>query len=207
MIDGSRIDFYAVALQEVGAAARRLIPDLVYSTLLANGNLADGKAIFHADRSNVGTPALSDTSLDAALAAVGNQVGADDRGDPVHLGLWPKFLTVPPDLFGLAKRLARAMATGQGDLSVRAESRLGAAGVVDPEREVVATGLATNWLLSCPADAGPGVVLGALNGRVEPSIRHYALGAGEWGIGFDVVLDLACTVAGPRSLYFSNGTT
>jgi len=37
---------------------------------------------------------------------------------------------------------------------------------------------------------------------VEPSIRQYSLSQGEWGVGFDVKLDLACTVAGAKSLYW-----
>ncbi len=205
IIDGNAIGIYATALEEVGRAARRLIPDLVYATLLGNAAMADGKTIFHSDRGNAGTAALADTALDAGLAAVGNQVATDEQGDPVHLGLSAAYLTVPPDLLGLGRRLARAMAIGDGDLIVRADSRLGTAGVVDPRNDTIVEGSATNWLLTCPSDQAAGVVIGALGGKVEPTIRHYALTQGEWGAGFDVKLDLACTVVDPKSLYFSTG--
>ena len=52
LADGQSIGVYATALEEVWRAARRLIPDLVYATLLGNAAMADGKAIFHSDRGN-----------------------------------------------------------------------------------------------------------------------------------------------------------
>ena len=205
LIDGRAIGVFATAMEELGRAARRLVSDLTYATLLGNGNMSDGTPIFHTDRSNYATAALADTALDAGLAAVGNQVGADEESDPVHLGLSPRYLCIPPDLTGLGRRLARDMRTGDGDLIVRSESRLGAAGIVDPQTDEIIAGTATNWLLACPSDQAPGVAIGALGGSVEPTIRHYSLKNGEFGVGFDVKLDLACTVVNPKPLYFSTG--
>jgi hypothetical protein len=205
LIDGKQVGVLALAVEEIGRAARRLIPDVVFGMLLINGALADGKAIFHADRGNYATAALADTALDGGLSAVANQVGQDEEGDPVHLGQAARYLTVPPNLFGLGKRLARLMATGEGDLIVRSESRLGAAGIVDPRSDEIIEGSTTNWLLSCPSDQAAGVVVGALDGKVEPTIRSFALSGGESGVGFDIRLNLACTVSNPKSLYFSTG--
>lgn len=202
LVDGQAIGVYAIALEEIGRAARRLIPDLVYATLLGNANMADGTPIFDSTRGNHGTAGLVDTTLDAGLAAVGNQVAEDESGDAVHRGLSAGYLTVPPDLVGRASRLVFNMG---GNLAVRGESRLGPAGVVDPRYDTIVEGSATNWLLSCPSDQAAGVVIGALGGRVEPIVRHYSLTNGEYGLGFDVKMDLACTVVDPATMYFSTG--
>ncbi len=206
MLDGRPINVYQIAMEEIGRAARRLLPDLVYSMLLTNSALDDGTAIFNAGRSNSGTATLAQASLDAGLAAVANQLQSDREGDPVHAVHAARYLTVPPDLFGAGKRLARDMQTGEGDIVVRSESRLGSAGVVNPTTDEIVAGSVTNWLLSSPSDQAAGVVVGALNGRLEPQVREFVLDKGEFGLGFDVVLDLAATVVGPRSLYWSDGT-
>jgi hypothetical protein len=198
-------DVFAVALEEIGAAARRLVPDLVYSTLLANGDMADGSAAFAAERGNCGNAALADTSLDAGIAAVGGQVLTDADGAPVHRGLAAKYLIVPPKLSGKGKRLVREMSTGDGDLIVRAESRIGGAGVVNPIDGSVIVASNTNWMLACPSDQAAGVVVGSLDGAIEPSVRVYPLGRGRWGVGVDVVFDLACRVLTPEALYWSTG--
>jgi hypothetical protein len=205
MIDGGPINALALAIEEVGAAARRLIADLTFSTLLANGVMADGKAAFHADRGNYATAALADTALDAGLAAVGNQTLPDVDERPVHRGLQARYLTVAPERYGLAKRLARNMATGEGDLIVRPESRLSTRGLVNPLNDQTTTANGTNWLLSCSSDQAAGVVIGSLNGVLEPSVRSYVLDQGQWGVGFDIVFDLACTVVTPEALYWSTG--
>ena len=207
VLDGRPLQVYQAAIEEVGKAARRLVPDLVYSLLLANPTLASGVAIFDASRNNNGTAALAQASLDAGLAAVANQTRPDREGDPVHVGNAARYLVTPPNLFGTAKRLARAMQTGDGDLIVRAESRIGSAGVLNPTTDEIVSGLITNWLLTSPTDRAAGVVVGALSGRMEPKVREFVLdGNGEYGIGFDVCMDLAATVVGPASMYFSDGT-
>ncbi len=205
LLNGNAIGVYQTALVVVGQAARRLIPDLVYATLLANPQRTDGKATFHADRGNFATDALADTALDTGLAAIGNQISVDEVGDPIHRGLAAGFLVVPPSLLGKARRLVNAMQTGEGDLLVRSDSRLGAAGVVDPRSDAVVKGSAANWLLTCPSDQAAGVVVGVRDGLAEPSIRHYKLTNGQWGMGFDIVFDLACTIADPTGVYFSTG--
>jgi hypothetical protein len=90
-------------------------------------------------------------------------------------------------------------------LIVRGESRLGSAGVVNPDTDEVVTGTNTNWLLASPAELTPGVVLGTVNGKIEPTIRSFRLDQGQWGIGFDVQLSLAATVLDPKGLYFATG--
>ncbi len=206
MADGQRIGVFQVALEEVGRAARRVLPDLIFSMLLENAALSDGVAIFDATRGNAGTATLADTSLDTAVATVANQTLTDEEGDAVHQNLTPRYLTVPPALYGPAKRLARNMQTGEGDLIVRSESRIGDGGVLNPSTEEILVGGNVRWYLSCASDQVAGVVVGGLFGKLEPTIREYHLtGNGEYGIGFDVKLDIGVTVVGPKTLYSSTG--
>lgn len=208
MLNGESIGLQLVAYEQLGRAARRVAIDLVYSVLLENPTLDDGAALFAAGRSNYATAALADTALDAGIGAVVNQVQADEDGDPVHRGLSPKYLIVPGQLVGPARRLVANMDTGDGEgLIVRGESRLSAAGLLDPrDDETTRAGTATNWLLACPESQAAGIVLGALNGNLTPRIRTFELDKGEWGIGWDVSLPLACAALDAQALYWSTGS-
>jgi hypothetical protein len=139
------------------------------------------------------------------LAAVAGQLLADAEGDAIHRNLQPRYLLTPPELFGAARRAARDMAAGTDDLVVRAESRLGTGGVINPRTDSIVTGNATNWMLAAPSDQAAAVAIGSLNGRVEPTIRDYPLEGGRWGRGVDVFFDVAASVVTPEALYWSTG--
>lgn len=212
LLDTSPLSVYLNALQQTGAAVRRLVSDLLWTTLLGNPTLGDGTALFDASRGNYasgGGSALGQGSLDTAMGAIAGQVGKDEEGrSMVHLNLTPKFLITPPALLGAGRRLAAALDTGDGSpLVVRAESRLGTAGLVDPIDEDGATvaGNNTNWLLAAPPEQAPGLVLALLNGKAEPSIRDFELDAGQYGRGFDVSLSVAVTAVDGKPLYWSVG--
>lgn len=82
--------------QAQGAAARRKELDIVWGILTANGNLADGTALFDGARNNIGTSAaLSVTSLGEARALMRKQTGL--QGLQV-LNIAPRFLLVPAAL-------------------------------------------------------------------------------------------------------------
>ena len=203
------LGLYQLALEEVGAACRRFVQDLLWAVMLNNPTLGDGVALFDTARNNLGSVALSDTSLDAAMGVIGNQTSVDDNDDPIHLGLTPKILIVSPEKLGAAKRLVRNMQTGDStDIEVRSESRLSATGIVDPTAAADAPllqGNGKNWLLAATADQAPSLILAALNGKVEPTIRSYTLDQGQWGIGFDVQLSIAATAVDGKPLYWSAG--
>jgi hypothetical protein len=205
-LDTQRIGIFATALEEVGRAARRLIPDLLWSLLLENPTLDDGAPIFDASRGNVGTANLGATGLKAAHGAIGDQIATDIDGFPVHLGMVARYLICPPLLYQSAKELMHDFTTNEGDLIVRQESRMNATGVLDPRGDVIRTGSSTNWLLAAPADQGPSLVIGTLNGRMEPRIRQFSLDRGQWGVGFDISFDLAVTAVSGKPLYWSSGT-
>jgi hypothetical protein len=120
----------------------------VYSLLLGNPTLeADNVALFHATHSNYATgggSALTATTLDTAIGAVGLQHLTDDEGDPIHANLQAKYLMVPPQLVGAGRRAVRNMLCDDDAFEIRQESRLSALGVVNPKTDTIATGSATN---------------------------------------------------------------
>lgn len=120
----------------------------MYSLLLGNPTLeADNVALFHATHSNYATgggSALTATTLDTAIGAVGLQHLTDDEGDPIHANLQAKYLMVPPQLVGAGRRAVRNMLCDDDAFEIRQESRLSALGVVNPKTDTIATGSATN---------------------------------------------------------------
>jgi len=207
LLDAKPLGVDLLAYEQLGRAARRLVPDLVYAVVLSNAPMGDATALFDAGRGNYATAALADTALDAGLAAVSNQIQTDEQGDPIHRGLQARYLVLPGDLVGLGRRLVSNMDTGDPEsrLIVRGESRLSAAGLVDPRSDEIVAGTATNWMLACPAEQAAGIVVGAIGGNLTPRIRTFEPGEGRWGVGFDASLSLACTALDAQSLYWSTG--
>ena len=207
LVDAAYVDLLAIALTQVGRAMGALRPDLVYSHLFGNDNLGDGVPLFDATRGNLGTSALADTSLDAALAAIAGQTLVDERGDASHINLSGRLLVVPPVLYGAGRRLANAMAAfDETDLKVVSESRLSTAGIVDPRSDVIVAGNDTNFLVAASSDQAPSIVVGHLEGQPEPDVRHFAFDRdGLWGIGVDVRFDVGVTAVDGRPLFWSTG--
>jgi phage head maturation protease len=200
-----------LAAEQLGQAARRVRADLTYSLILANPTLdTDSIAIFdaatHGNYGSGGGSAMGTAGLGTAIAAIGNQVYRDADNQPIHVNREAAVLVVPPDLSEVARRTVRNLVLGDGhDIEVRSESRLGTAGVVDPDGGDTQTGTATNWLLAARASASPSIVVAGLNGSLLPSVRSFQLSQGEWGLGWDVCLDVAVKAVDYRGLYFSAG--
>ena len=209
LFDGEPIGLQLVAMEELGRAATRAKLDLFFALLLSNPTLAaNSTALFHTDHANLGAAALADTALAAAIAAVGGQTREDIDGGAIHDNAEPRVLLVPPALAAKARKLVRDLQLGDGhDIEVRAESRLGTAGVVDPDGGTVYTGSDTNWLLAALAASTPSILMGGLGGSLEPKIRSYSLSEGAWGMGYDVLLDVGATAIDHRGLYWSAGTS
>lgn len=113
---------------------------------------------------------------------------------------------VPPDLVGPARRAVRNMICDDGgDLKVRQESRLSVIGVVDPHSGTTYTGSATNWLLCSKSSSRPSVVVAGLDGPPTPKFRSFKLDRGQFGFGWDVLLDIAAAFVDYRGVYFAVG--
>ncbi|WP_444922804.1 ClpP-like prohead protease/major capsid protein fusion protein [Microbulbifer sp. DLAB2-AF] len=74
--------------QKMGLAAIRTVGDLVFSILINNPQMADGKALFHTDHGNLATKAgINTASIDAARVLMGKQ-----KDGTAFLNIRPKFL-------------------------------------------------------------------------------------------------------------------
>lgn len=197
--------------REMGLAAARLRPDLVYAILFANAALgADSVALFHSTHSNTDTSAaLAADKLKTGITKVGLQT---DNG--VNLSLSPTHLIVPKTLEFTAKELMNSsliVVTGSTDsvrgnanvlqsaLQVVSDSRLDN-GVTDPSSGTAYSGDTNDWFL---ADSKANTIeVGYLagTGRV-PQSRSFVLDRGQWGIGWDIKMDIGAKALDYRGLY------
>ncbi len=199
-----------LSAQELARAARRLRPDLVYSLLLENPEIdSDGIACFHAaSHENLATSgsALAAGSLATGIASMGNQVREDTAGREVHLGIRPKFLICPPSLEDTAARLLHLRTTGKkSDITLVSESRIGSKSVWNPKDGTSQTGSTTNWFLGADAVESPSVLVGYFSGNRTPDVRRFQLERGQWGMGWDIKMDICAKIADFRALYRATG--
>lgn len=203
-----RVGVFAAVAEQTGRAAASLVEDLLFSLILRNPKLSDDVDLFHSDHNNLGVAVLADTAAAAGQAAIASQVLTDSAGDVSQtLNLNGSTLLVPPALGWTARELAKTVQLGDGqDLAVRVENRLGPTGVVDPDSQVVLTGTNTNWMLAVSHESWPCVLLGSLGGGdPEPKIRRFSLDKGQFGIGWDCLMDIGAVVTDYRGLYWSTG--
>lgn len=205
---------------EMGNAAARLRPDLIYAILLGNPDLADGTALFHASLhgGNLITDVLADAGLRTGIQVMGKQVEGDAK-----LNMIARFLIVPVDLKHTALQLLRSIELRPGastpagqegtfnplsteNIEPRSDNRIGVAGVTDPSTGTVFAGTAANWVLVASPLQGPTIEVGYLRGRNRrPVMRAFVLDKGRWGIGFDVNHDIEAQAMAFHGLVKSTG--
>ncbi len=182
----------------LGVRAMMLIAKLVYTHLMANGNMDDSIALFHASHSNLLTSAaLAEATLTAALAAFEKQTDKD--GQPIDVA--PAYILVPSDLHGTAKGLllsdfmlmAQAGTTdanvtkgnanvNKGALKIVSESRLGNASYTGYS--------ATSWYVTGDPKVCDTVEVAFLNGKQEPTIERLQPPANVLGLQYRVYHDV-----------------
>ncbi len=203
---------------DLGQAARQVRPNLVYAIILANADLQDAVALFHATHANYGTTstALASGPLEAGIAAMAAQ-----RIATRPLNIAARFLIVPQQLrFTADVLLESAQRTGTtgGDFNPLkgagiqrvAEDRMGENGVTDPDTGTAHTGSATNWLLAArPGENGAKTAeVGYLRGSGRaPLVRAFVLDRGQWGWGWDVKLDIGAKALDFRGFYYATGAS
>lgn len=132
-----------------------------YAALIANGNLSDGKAIFHADHSNKATAGtvLDGDNVAAAVAALRGQKSLDG----LVLNLQPAFLVVGPQQEVAARKLlAAVMATKASDVNVWSGF---AEMIVDAEITD------KRWYIFAAPGSAPVLVYGYVAGSEGPQVR------------------------------------
>ncbi len=196
-----RFNALADTPREMGLAAARLRPDLVYSILLANATLADSVALFASGHNNLKTTAgLAAATIKTAVGAI--ELQAENS---INLNLRASHLIVPSELRHSAAEFIRSstiLITGNTDdergnintinseenLSLVSDSRL-SNGVTDPTDDTVRAGSATTWYVA--SRMAHTIEVGFLRGTGRaPSVRSYRLDQGRWGVGWDVKMDI-----------------
>jgi len=207
-----RLNAFATLPKEMGEAAARLRPDLVYSLLKANGALASGTALFHSNHSNTDNPAvLSIATIQTGVTRIRRQ-----QEEGVNLNLQPTHLIVPSTLDFAARELvqstvlliAGATDTVRGNVNTVAgigltpvsEPRLDN-GVTDPATGTAYDGDTNDWFLAAAAAHGIVVAYLAGTGR-SPQSRSWVLDrGGQWGMGWDINMDVGADVLDYKGLY------
>ena len=175
-----------------GRAAARLAVDLAFAELLSNPAMEDGNNFFSAAFGNLGTGALSGTTLDEAMSKL---LAQEEAGVPLNLR--PKYLLVPPALYGTARKLARERKNDdEGDLVVLSDSRL--TETRDPTTAEAIAGSDTSWYLAADGEDGA-VELGYLR-KDTPTVRSGPLTDGEFGVFYDIAIFVAAKAIRPRSI-------
>ena len=191
--------------RNMGARAKRLIGDLVYAHLMANGNMSDGVALFASGHGNLNTSvALTKDNLAAALVVFMKQTDKDGQNINVPVAV----LLVPPDLFFTAAEIIKAatiVVAGDtdvvkpaynaiADLNIRAvsESRLSNSSFTGYS--------ATSWYLTGDKNLCDTIEVAFLNGRKEPTIERFPMGPDRMGITFRVFHDVGCKSMDHRSM-------
>lgn len=96
-----------------GRAAAQTEADILVSLLTGNPVMADGKAVFHADRGNIGAPGeLSITTLSVARLAMRKRTGRDGTN---FINVTPKYLVMSPELETTAEQMLAQIAAATVD--------------------------------------------------------------------------------------------
>lgn len=211
IIDDNLDAFQSVA-PELGMAAAQVRPDLVYYLLMSNPTLAaDSTAVFAAGHNNDDTNTFSAENLKTGIAAMQNQT-QDGR----NLNIVPEYIIVGPTLAWLAMELMNSTQITIGDtseirgmanvlngrMSVISDSRV-ENGVTDPVSGSTAAGSTTEWILASRPFRTVRVAYLAGSGR-RPMLRRFTLDRGQWGVGWDIKLDVGAAILDYRGLYRGN---
>jgi len=210
---------------EMGEAARKFRPDLVYSLLLENPSLvATTGALFNATavtttggHKNLGSGVLAAAGMKAAISAMGKQ-----RLNKNVLNIRPRFLIVPAELEWTARELTASAALtklfadssdpyysqlnllAKEGIRVVVDDRIGAGGVVDPRTGSTRTGTDTQWFMAQGGSKSIRVAYRRGTNR-QPVMRSFSLDKGQWGIGWDINLDIGAAPMDYRGWYKSTG--
>lgn len=147
--------------RELGLAAQNTVNDFVIAFLRDNPTIYDTDTLFHANHDNLGSAALDEASLSAAVTAVRGQTS--EKGNPLNIE--PGYLVVPPELEFTAKKLVNSVLVPGGnynDINVLQ-------GMVEVLVEPLLTD-ANNWYLVAKPSSIATIEMGFLGGRETPEI-------------------------------------
>lgn len=198
------------APRDMAIAAAELKPDLVYSILLANANMRDGVALFHAaTHGNL----ITTSALAIATLATGRSEIQTQQDGGRNLNLRARYLIGPAALESTIDALLEATtivsgnttaapnfnANARAGLQKRVDSRLDN-GLTDPVSGTAYSGSSTTWFLAT-GDGREMIEVGYIGELGDrPRVRTNLLTQGKFGIGFDVQHSLGAKALDWRGL-------
>ncbi|MBN2714101.1 MAG: hypothetical protein JXR97_16905, partial [Planctomycetes bacterium] len=186
--------------QLMGSKASALISKLVYTHLLANGNMSDGNALFHtAKHKNLVTTASYKLSVGAealrkAIETFRKQT--DASGEPIDVA--PAVLLCCPEDEEYARALLRSITLTEGTTARQATANIyGNMGIMPVVETRLSnstyTGYSTTaWYLIGDKNAIDTVQVSFLNGKQTPTLQFFnqqQMGINTIGIGYRVIMD------------------
>ena len=153
--------------RRLGRAAAQTLHEFVFDLLATNPTIYDSVALFHASHGNLGSTALSASSLKAARLQMLKQA---DMSNSKRLGITPKYLVIPVDLEQDAFTILNSVFLPSG-VGVAAPSDANYARTFGLEPVSVPYWTDTNnwYLVASPMDV-PTIEVGFLNGKEEPEL-------------------------------------
>ncbi len=169
MIINDDLRAFARVPQLFGTSARRMEGDAVYSLITSNGQMSDGKALFHADHKNLtstGT-ALSSTSLGVGRTMMRKQKGL--KGE--RIDVQPAFLLVPVVKETDAEILLRSAALPEDNKSAGVYNPWAGklTPIADPHLDDAS---ATAWYLLAHPNQVPVIEAAYLEGEEQPYVEE-----------------------------------
>ncbi len=192
------------ALGTAGQRAADLESAIVYNVLLANANLADGTALFHANHGNVGTAAvISETSWSEAWEKMTQQKDLGDAAgaDKEYIDARPRFTLVPPGQRAIEARKMIAATTPAKSADVNPFT--GAVQVIEEPR-LFKTGGPQPWYLAADPNLVDTVEYAHLEGQTEPFLDQRA-GFEVDGVEIKIRHDFAAKALDFRGLFYNAG--
>jgi HK97 family phage prohead protease len=192
------------AIGTAGQRAADLESSIVYNVLIANANLADGVALFHANHGNLGTAGVIDEgALSEAWELMTQQkdLGDASGADKEYIDARPRFILVPPGQRSIEARKMLAATTPAKASDVNPFT--GALQVIEEPR-LFKSGGPQPWYLAADPNLVDTVEYAHLEGQTEPFLDQRS-GFEVDGVEIKVRHDFAAKALDFRGLFYNAG--
>lgn len=197
------IGFITMIPGKFAASAKRTIDKQVYSLLINNGKIFDGKALFDPTHGNLLTTADKPSAETVQKGILKGQMQKDQFGQPI---MWtPKFLICGVGYeFELAVLFKSAQVTGSSNNDINPLYNYPLQVVQTPVLNALAGNNECPWFLAAnPLDC-KGIQVDYLNGQKTPTVRRMEK-AGTLGFTWDVWHDWGISVRDYRGIIKNPG--
>ena len=179
-------------------AAKKTIDKQVYKILFNNDTIFDGKALFHADHSNLIGSGTKPTQAAIQGMILQMQKQTDQFGEAIYIS--PRTIVVPVGYeFDLAVILRSAQVVGSANNDINPLYNYPLQIVQSPVLNALAGANACPWFMVADSSSCRGIQVDYLNGQETPTVRRMET-PGQLGFVWDMWLDWGISVRDWRGL-------